>query len=72
MFYVKSKIADGCEIKIDLEDNIYNLCPACGKETKVDLADVFEVDGNLYDSQVRCEDCSRHLNPGEVLMRQAR
>ena len=59
MFYVKSKIADGCEIKIELEDNIYNLCPVCGKETKVDIADVFEVGSNLYDAQVRCEDCSR-------------
>ena len=54
MFYVK----DGNR-KIELDGYVYNLCPKCGDEVKVDLSECFlDDDFDLYGSKVYCEKCS--------------
>ena len=58
MFYVKNG-----ETKINIDyDNVYNLCPRCGCEEKVDLS-VFigDEDFELCETGVCCEKCSDTL-----------
>lgn len=47
MFYIKTNISNGVEIKIDLfEDEIYTQCPKCGKEIQInseELADIVKI-----------------------------
>ena len=36
MFYVKQKISEDAEIRIDITDeNVFAICPECGKDTEV-------------------------------------
>lgn len=68
MFYVKSKIADNAELRIELDDeNVYNHCPGCGAEVQVDLSDLFR-DGvsDFYSTSVYCKDCTAKLNTPEM------
>ena len=56
MFYVKYK---GEELQIR-KDTVYNKCPRCGKEVKVDLDDLaagMERGDSLLSSGVYCDDC---------------
>ena len=47
MFYVKAEIADGVTIQAEVtHENVFNVCPRCGAETPVDLADIV-TDGHL-------------------------
>ena len=60
MFYVKNG-----ETKIEIDyDNVYNLCPRCGREEKVDLS-VFicDEDFDLCETGVCCEKCSDTFTP---------
>lgn len=58
MFYVKADIAEGVSIKVELGENIYNLCPICGKECAVDLEEAVTKDGlDLYHTEVCCDEC---------------
>ncbi|PKR86126.1 hypothetical protein [Heyndrickxia camelliae] len=63
MFYVKTKINDHVEIKIDLyEDEIFTQCPDCGVEQEVDnqtLISVLEDDGDFASTSIYCADCSQ-------------
>lgn len=66
-FYVKTAFKnDGIttELKqeiLDGEDgNIFTNCPGCGKEFHVDLIDIFDCDGDLYSTQIFCDECSRN------------
>lgn len=59
MFYAKSG-----DIKIELNDeNVFTICPNCGKEHMVDLIEVLQDEGaSLYGTRVYCAECSaRHL-----------
>lgn len=59
MIYVKAK-TDEAEIKVVITDeNVYTLCPICGKEHMVDIIGLCE-DGNfdLYGTSVYCPECS--------------
>ena len=55
MFYLKH---EGKKLEIN-EDNVYTVCPQCGKEYQVDICDIF-AGGNadLYGTSVYCEACS--------------
>lgn len=62
MFYVK--INDGEKvIKEELTDeNIFTICPRCGREIHIDLAETFpngEID--LFGTSVMCSECSKML-----------
>lgn len=56
MFYMKHK-GDKLEIT---EDNVYTLCPRCGREHVVDLPAIADVPGglDLYGTSVYCAKCS--------------
>ncbi|MDR1463805.1 MAG: hypothetical protein LBJ11_00705 [Oscillospiraceae bacterium] len=54
MYHVKAELAKGVTLNVEIKDgeNTYARCPVCGKEAKVDLADIFEdgdgLNGALY------------------------
>lgn len=59
MFYVKTKVNDETEIRTEITDeNVFTICPVCGKEHAIDISEIFEIGGDLYSSQVCCEKCS--------------
>lgn len=61
MFYIKTKITDDVEVKINLyDDEIYTTCPKCGKEMQVTTEDIKLVfmEGDFSSSSLLCEDCS--------------
>lgn len=65
MFYVKKKINDDTELKINLyDDEIYTTCPKCGKEMKLDTEDVKLVlrDSDFSSGILYCEECSKEIN----------
>ena len=40
-------------------DNVFTICPICGKEHVVDLQDILQDgDGDLYGTSVYCRKCS--------------
>lgn len=54
-FYLKIK---NRKVYIE-EDNVYTICPECGKEHVVDLVEVISSgDTDLYSTQVYCRECS--------------
>ncbi len=56
MFYLKHK---GKKLNIH-EDNVYTICPDCGKEHVVDLHEQFaESDFDLYGTAVYCPECAK-------------
>lgn len=62
MFYVKSKIGEEVEVRIDITDeNVFTTCPICKKEVHIDdfseLCRVTEID--LFDTTLYCESCSK-------------
>lgn len=60
MFYVKTKIGEGCTLRTEITDeNTYTICIDCGNEIQIDLDEVI-IDGHidLYGMGVRCEECS--------------
>ena len=55
MFYLKHK---GKKIPVEA-DNVYTICPECGREHTVDLQEILEGgDADLYGTAVYCEECS--------------
>lgn len=60
MFYIKKKICDDIELKINLEDGkFYTTCSKCGKEMLFDNQDMVSIldDGDLESTVILCEDC---------------
>lgn len=60
MFYLKLEI-DGTIIKEEItSENVFTVCPKCGKELQVDLAEIFpdgEID--LEGTAIICKDCTK-------------
>ena len=55
MFYLKHK---GEKLPVEA-DNVYTVCPECGREHTVDLQEILEGgDADLYGTAVYCEECS--------------
>lgn len=61
MFYTKLHLDHHNELVTYLgEDNVYGICPVCGKETTVDLAGILkEEDTDLYNTSVYCDNCTK-------------
>lgn len=61
MFYVKARINDVLEITAEInDDNVFCICPDCGRELEVDLAEIFAKSGSdLYGTAVYCLECSK-------------
>lgn len=60
MIYAKAKIGEHAEVRIALDyDNVFTVCPQCGKEHSIDISEFFQ-DGDFdFDCSVYCEDCSK-------------
>lgn len=61
MFYVKTKINEECTIRTDITDeNVFTVCPGCGKEHGVDIVDLATECGefDLCGTSVYCHECS--------------
>lgn len=55
MFYMKHK---GKRLEIR-EDNVFTICPLCGREHAVDLQDILSYEhSDLYGTNVYCQQCS--------------
>lgn len=69
MFYLKH---NGEKVFIEC-DNVYNTCPRCGKEVRVNIQDVLS-DGvsDLYGTAVYCQDCAKKVKPDEYVVCPAR
>lgn len=69
MFYVKTEIAEGVTIRAEITDkDVFTICPDCGVEHQVDLADAVGEDGrlDLFGTVVCCASCTeKHLHPKE-------
>lgn len=64
MFYVKEKVSPTVDVKVEIhEDNVFCICPKCGKEVEIDIAKLFkDGESDLYSTYVYCVDCSKlHL-----------
>lgn len=58
MFYVKEMIK-GVTERIEITDeNVYNYCPKCGREIKVNLEEALSDGGDLFGTSVMCKECS--------------
>lgn len=63
MFYIKAKLGQGLEMKVDIHDkNVFTRCPYCGTEFAVDLVEVLS-DGecDLHSSAVVCTACTQKV-----------
>ena len=68
MFYVKEKINEVMEVRIEVgSDNVYGICPGCGDEVQVNLEDLSDADRgvDLYGMSVYCDDCTKKLMKGK-------
>jgi hypothetical protein len=67
MFYVKAKLSDEVEITVEIhDDNVFCICPGCGGEVEVDLAEILSTgDSDLYGTEVFCSKCSKDGLEGE-------
>ena len=66
MFYVKEKINDAAELRIEITDeNVFCHCPGCGNETGVILHEILkDEDTDLFGTEVYCDDCSKIMTKG--------
>lgn len=56
---------DGLSVKIPIEhDNVFTICPICGEEYQIDLAEVFDNDFDFFGTAVYCDKCTElYRNP---------
>jgi ribosomal protein S27AE len=60
--YAKAKLADGVEIKVEItSENLYDVCPQCGKEHNIFFDDLAEI----IESRYFCGRCSSDLKACE-------
>ena len=59
MFYIKHE-NDGVTVKAEITDeNVFTICPECGREHAVDLSEIFKGgDADFYSTAVYCSTCS--------------
>lgn len=68
MFYVKEKINEAMEVRIEVGcDNVFGICPGCGDEVQINLEDLANADDSLdlYGMAVYCDDCTKKLMKGK-------
>lgn len=61
MLYIKAKINDQVELKVDLyEDEIFTACPICGNEIPVDtdeLVSIIQSGADFAGTSIYCNGC---------------
>ena len=65
MFYIKTRLNEGTTLKSEITDeNVFTICPECGKEHAVDLSEIFKGgDADFYSTQSYCPECSARRAP---------
>lgn len=67
MLYIKTKINDQVEMKVDLyEDEIFTDCGDCGKPMQVDFDEIVDIRKSGFDlvgTTFFCEECSVKKEP---------
>ena len=60
MFYTKTKLSNQTDIKTIIADNVFTICPKCGKEISVDLVNVIKElpEFDFFSTRIYCNDCS--------------
>jgi hypothetical protein len=70
VFFHKTKINDEIEIRVPIyDDEIFTICPSCGKEMEVDinlLADIIKDGGDFGGTSIYCKECSVKKNPNNL------
>lgn len=64
MFYARGYIDDNAEISVDVNiypENVYTICPRCGKEHNVCLSCILKNGGDLERTSVYCKECSERI-----------
>lgn len=63
MFYIKESLPEGGEVKAFINsENVFTVCPRCGKEHAVDLTEVFDNGkAGFYGTQIYCPECAEGL-----------
>lgn len=63
MFYIKAKLGQDLEMKVDIHDeNVFTRCPYCGAEFVVDLVEVLsDGKGDLHSTVVVCTTCTKKV-----------
>ena len=50
---------DGVSVKVPVEhDNVYTICPVCGEEHQIDLAEVCDNGFDFFGTTVYCDKCT--------------
>lgn len=63
MFYAKTHLPNGVEIKADLANvEFSSVCPICGMETPLEW-DELPKDGDFSGHRYHCESCSKKIKP---------
>ncbi|MBU5214392.1 hypothetical protein [Heyndrickxia oleronia] len=71
MFYLKTKINEHIEMKIDLyDDEIFTQCPDCGVEQEVEtdvIIGVLKDGGDFASTSIYCKECSKKIKGGKII-----
>ena len=61
MFYIKTELANGKDVKIDITDeNVFTRCPDCNRELPVDLVEILsDGEGDLFSTSIICSACTK-------------
>ncbi len=61
MFYLKTELANGKVVKIDITDeNVFTRCQDCGRELPVDLVEILsDGEGDLFSTSIICSACTQ-------------
>lgn len=65
MIYIKTKVSDNVEMKINLyDDEIYTQCAKCEKEIQIEKEELKQIleNGDLASTSLFCEKCSKINN----------
>ena len=50
---------DGVSVKVPVEhDNVFTICPVCGEEHQIDLAEVCDNGFDFFGTTVYCDQCT--------------
>ncbi len=65
MYYIKTKLASGATLNVELNGEVFTRCPTCGKEIELDLKElVSDPDFDFYVTNTYCEACSEAMKKG--------
>lgn len=65
MYYIKTKLASGVTLDVELDGKVFTRCPTCGKEIELDLKELAsDTDFDFYGTNTYCKTCSEAMRKG--------